>query len=123
MTTSRLRGMSRLTFRRLCVRATGFRIVSIGQSAILYEPPSPVPIPNFGEFPGPHEKALAASEHFPRLDLRAAPARHVHHPADLRPLDPGPARLEPAAGRHRDVRLRAHAGHPADPVRVAFRPQ
>src|SRR5258708_35031251 len=117
MTTRRLRGMSRLTFRRLCVRAPRMRIVSIGESAILYEPSFPAPLPYFGEFSGPHAPPRAASEPCARLDLRPAAARHVHHPADLRLVAPGPARLEPAARRHRGGRLWAPPARPAEPVR------
>src|SRR5258708_34250838 len=121
MTTRRLRGMSRLTFRRLCVRAPRMRIVSIGESAILYEPSFPAPLPYFGEFSGPHEPPRAASEPCARLDLRPAAARHVHHPADLRLGDPGPARREPPTPRLAAARLWAHPGRPSDPVPAAFR--
>src|SRR5437870_7538844 len=102
--------MSRLTLRKLCVRAPRIRIVSIGESAILYEPPCPSPLPYFGEIPGSHERPRAAGQHLPRLDLRAAPVRDVRHPAGVRPVDAGAPRLEPAARRHRHGGLRAYPG-------------
>src|SRR6188472_1010482 len=37
--------MSRLTLRRLCVRAPRIRIVSMGRSANIHEPPFPAPTP------------------------------------------------------------------------------
>src|SRR5258708_25974218 len=100
MTTRRLRGMSRLTFRRLCVRAPRMRIVSIGESAILYEPSFPAPLPYFGEFSGPHEPPRAASEPSARLDLRPPAARLVHHPPNLPLVDPVPAQLAPPTRQH-----------------------
>src|SRR5450631_3122827 len=107
--------MSMLTFLRLWVRAPRIRIVSIGESANIHEPPSPAPTPRFGEFNSPHELERAASEPFARGDLRAAPLRDVHHPSRVRALDPGAPGMEPATGRHRHGRVRPHARPPADP--------
>src|SRR5450631_1323953 len=104
--------MSMLTFLRLWVRAPRIRIVSIGESANIHEPPSPAPTPRFGEFNSPHEFERAASEPFARRDLRAAPLRDVRHPSGLRAAEPGAPGMEPAARRRRDGSLRPHPGHP-----------
>ena len=94
-----------------------------GQSANIPERPFPFELPPVAPSPARMSAREFRASFSPRLDLRAAPFRDVHHPARVRPLRRAAAGLEPHARGHRPGCVRSHAGDPADPVRLGLRPR
>ncbi len=118
MTTSRLRGMSRLTFLRLCVRAPRMRIVSMGQSANIPEQYFPAPLPISVNSPARMSAQRAASRALRSPRSSACACSACSSSCRSSPSGPrgGPG-WDPAARRHRPGRLRAH---PGDILQIPF---